>query len=749
MSQTESSSPTRTVSLGIDGMHCASCATAVQNALSKVEGVAEARVNFATERASVHLSGNRDLTARLVEAVQKAGFDVREEATPSKPETTIGERREAEARAWFRRWVVGAVLTLPVAIIEMPMHLGYHGWAFPGHGIVSFVLTTGVMAWTGWPFFVRTVEGLRSRRIHMDALVSLGSSAAYITSTVLLARELLGGPAEMLYFESAAMIITLIALGRWLEAHAKRRAGAAIESLAKLVDPTARVERDGGIVEVDVEDLRPGDVVRVRPGERIPADGKVLEGESAVDESLLTGESAPVSRREGDVVTGGSKNTDGALRIEIERVGSDATLGRIIDFVEKTQESKARLQRLADKVASVFIPIVIVIAVIALVGWLMAGVAASTAIMAAVAVLIIACPCALGLATPTAIMAGTGRGARQGLLIRDAESIERVRELDAIIFDKTGTLTEGRPRLVDTHAPEAGSPAPLAIAASLEHHSEHPLARAFQEAAEAEGIEPLKVEEFRSVPGFGVEGRIDGTAYLLGSAELLEREGVDPGDAMRSTADEWRTKGRTVSFLATRDTGVVAAFALEDTIKKSAAGTIRRLEDEWGLQVWLLTGDNAATARAVAGELGIHEDRVLAGVEPEKKAEKVEDLRARGLQVAMVGDGVNDAPALAAADLGIAVGGGAQAAMDAGDLVVSAGDPSGVLRALDLSRAIRRKIIQNLFWAFCYNTILIPVAAFGLLAPSFAAAAMALSSVSVIGNSLLLGRGGVPPGEEG
>jgi Cu+-exporting ATPase len=703
--------------LKISGMSCASCVGRVEKALLKQPGVLSAEVNLAAETARVVLLDGTD-AAPLLAALAKAGYPA-----------TVDAPHAAEAkRPWSQSgWPVlaGALLSLPLVAPMLLAHgamLG-GGWQLALAAPVQFVL--------GARFYIAGWRALLDGAGNMDLLVALGTSAAFGLSVF----ELLRGREHALYFESSAVVITLVLLGKWLEGRAKRSAGAAIRALATLQPETARVLRDGAEAELPIAALRVGDLVRVRPGERLPVDGVVTEGRSAVDESLITGESLPVSKGEGDAVTGGAVNGEGLLTVRCTALGAESRLARIARLVEQAQGAKPPIQRLVDRVAAVFVPVVVGIAVVTLLGWGWARGDWGAALIHAVAVLVIACPCALGLATPAALMAGMGAAARHGILIKDADALELARSLQVVAFDKTGTLTEGRPRLV-AHT------APLALAAALQAGSEHPLARAVRDAAP--GVAPAR--ELSAQPGRGVRGEVDGQLLALGSAHWLAELGLAlPADA---GADAQKAQGHSLSWLARVGDGpaVLGWLAFGDELKPTAAAAIERLH-ALGLRTVLISGDHRAAAESVARRLGI--DEVHAEVLPEDKARIVASLRGQG-HVGMVGDGLNDAPALAAADVGLAMSTGTEVAMAAAGITLMRGDPTLVADAIDLSRRTVAKIRQNLFWAFAYNVVGIPLAAFGLLSPMLAGAAMALSSVSVVGNALLLARwhhGPVIPGK--
>ena len=738
--------PATTLEFEIDGMHCASCVARVEKAITGTPGVQGAKVNFATESAVAEVGGDAADGVRdaVLESVRKAGYtaSLRSESFSEEAASKRRERREREAREWFRRWTIGAVLSAPVVAVEMGAHwFGFH-LALPVAGSIAFVLTAAVVVYTGRPFFEGAWTVLKRYEFNMDSLIAMGSAAAFLFSSVVFFAALAGVTIAGgdVYFETAAVIITLIALGRWLEARARLRAGDSIRALMDLAARTARVERGDEEAEIPAKELQSGDLMVIRPGEKIPTDGEVVSGESLVDESLVTGESIPVERRPGEKVLGATVNRQGLLRVRVTSVGERTALGQILRQLEKAQDSKTNVQRFADRVSGVFVPIVICIAIVTFLVWTFALGNLAMGVLASVAVLIIACPCALGLATPTALMVGSGLGAQRGLLIRDAEVIETARRLTAIVFDKTGTLTKGEPS-VRAVVPfgDADRKEVLRHAAALEHGSEHPLAEAIVREAKESNIDIPGVEGFEAVSGSGVRGRLEGRVLLVGSLRFLEEQGFPLSGKVARRARELEEQGQTAVGVGFQDgKSVLGLIGIADELKPEAPAVVKSLRESEGLAVWMITGDNERTARAVAKEAGIDADCVLAGVRPEEKAKKVEELQRTSASVAMVGDGINDAPVLAQADIGIALGTGADVAMESASMTLVSGNLEGVLLAIQLSRATMRKIRQNLFWAFLYNTSLIPAAAVGYLAPVLAAAAMALSSVSVVSNALLL-----------
>ncbi len=734
------------LTLPVKGMHCASCVNKVEAALAGVPGVVEARVNLATEKAQVVLRPDLGSIEDLRAAIRAAGYEIPEEL-PVEDASPDRERhaREQENRLLRLKFVVGAVLSIPVVIGSMT---DFFPWApaWLRNPWVLLAFTTPVQFWVGFQFHAGFLKDLRYRSPSMNSLVSIGTNAAYFFSVaVTLWPHAFMGLGAMTYYETAAALMTLIILGRWLEARAKGRTSDAIRRLAALAPKTARVLRDGHEQDLPVSEVEAGDVLRVRPGEKIPVDGEVVEGASAVDESMLTGESLPVEKRPGARVIGGTMNRTGSFTFKATRVGKDTVLAQIIRLVEEAQGSKAPIQRLADRVSAVFVPIVLGIAALTFGIWWAWGPnpAFLFALTNAVAVLVIACPCAMGLATPTAIMVGTGKGAEHGILIKRAEALELLHKVNTVVLDKTGTLTVGTPVVTDVLAVEGTEEdSVLALAATAEQGSEHPLGEAIVTRAKERGLALPPVSEFEAVPGHGIKARVGGRQLLLGNARLVaEREGSLEG--FESEASRLADKGKTVVYVAL-DGRVVGLIAVADVIKLETREAVAALK-AMGLQVVMLTGDSRRTAEAIAHEAEI--PRILAEVLPDDKAKEVKRLQGEGRLVAMVGDGINDAPALAQADVGIAMASGTDVAMEAADITLMRGDLRGVVTAIQLSRRTIRIIKENLGWAFGYNVILIPVAAgllyplWGiLLSPILAGAAMAFSSVSVVTNSLRLKR---------
>ncbi|GAB2655518.1 heavy metal translocating P-type ATPase [Arenimonas aestuarii] len=730
------------ISMAILGMTCASCVGRVEKALGRVPGVQSASVNLATETARIQVLPGTSRES-LVDAIADAGYSIAAEdpqaasgvpgdaAAPTTPQAKAADRER-------RHLIIAALLSLPLALPMLGMAFDAH-WALPGWW--QLALATPVQFWLGARFYKAAWKAIKARTGNMDLLVALGTSAGYGLSVyhLLFTQPHHGEPP--LYFEASAVIITLILMGKWLEARAKRQTTDAIRALQALRPSVARVRHaNGHEVEVPLSQVRVGDDVVVLPGERIPVDGEVLEGRSHADESLLSGESLPVAKEPGDKVTGGAVNAEGRLLVRTNAVGAETALSRIIRLVEDAQATKAPIQRIVDRVSAVFVPVVVAIAVATLLGWGFATHDWTAAMLNAVAVLVIACPCALGLATPTAIMAGTGVAARAGILIKDAEALETTRTLRTVAFDKTGTLTVGRPELAAAIAVDGDETALVMLAAALQQGSEHPLARAVLAAAKAQGGLPPPAQDTVVLQGRGIEGRVQGRRAVLGSARLMAELGV-PLAGLAVEGQAQAELGRSVSWLAIgQDNALALAGMLSfgDPPRPEAAEAVAFLQAQ-GIRTVMVSGDNAGAANAVASALGIVPDDVRAEVLPGDKADVVRALAADG-SVGMVGDGINDAPALAAADVGFAMGGGTDVAMHAAGITLMRGDPRLVADAIDISRRTTRKIHQNLFWAFVYNIVGIPLAAAGLLDPVVAGAAMALSSVSVVSNTLLLRR---------
>jgi Cu+-exporting ATPase len=760
---TATNQPIEIISFPVEGMTCASCVNRITRFLQKVDGVEAAEVNLATETATVRFNPSRTGTADLAAAVDAAGYVARLDQRAGRADETAieqfaearTERDEAAVRhlaSLRRRLIVSAALSLPIlgGLARMTVAPGLP--AVLSEPLFQLALATPVEFWAGWPFLVGAWHGLRRRSADMDTLIAVGTLAAYGYSVAtMLAPDFFraaglgaNGGELPLYFDTAAAIVTLILLGRYLEARAKVHTSEAIRRLIGLAPRTARVIRDGVELDLPVEAVVVGDLVRVRPGETIAVDGVVTDGASAVNESMLTGESMPVPKRPDDLVLGATLNTSGTLTFRATRVGADTVLARIVRLVSEAQGSRAPIQRLADVVTGYFVPAVLGLAAITFVVWLVFGPqpALNRAVLNMIAVLIVACPCALGLATPTSIMVGTGKGAESGVLFRNAEALERLGAVRTIVLDKTGTLTEGKPRVTDiTLAEPASDPADvLRLVAAAERGSEHPIAEAIvRDALEARRLDVPEASAFEAVAGDGVVATVEGSAVVVGRSAFLAGSGIDVA-ALQPAADVFAADGKTPVMVAI-DGGVGGVIAVADTLKPSSAGVVADLR-RLGFEVAMLTGDDRRTAEAIARATGI--ELVLAGVRPDGKANAIRRLQAGG-PVAMVGDGINDAPALASADVGIAMGTGTDVAMDAAGVTLMSGDLRGLVTAVALSRATMRNVRQNLFWAFAYNTILIPVA-MGvlypftgiLLDPILAAGAMALSSVTVVSNALRL-----------
>jgi Cu+-exporting ATPase len=763
----------------LEGMTCASCAMRIEKGLKKVQGVMEASVNLATEQAAVTYDPAQTNVEQMVQKVEAVGY----KATPqvaSRMETTpvanagstsdiltmpasgidqedeLSKRKRAEIVRKRNLLILGIVLSLPVVILSM-----FFLNRFPGEDFLLLALTTPVWAIVGWEFHRGAIKTLRHASANMDTLVSVGSTAAYIMSVVAtFFPQVVGG---VTFYDTTALIVTLIFLGKYLEARAKGQTNEAIKKLIGLQARTAHVIRAEQEVELPIEQVQANDELIVRPGEKIPVDGVVLSGLSSVDESMITGESIPVEKAEGEPLIGATVNQRGLLRMRATRVGADTVLANIIRMVEQAQGSKAPIQRLADTISSIFVPVVLVIATLTFIAWAVIGalngvgtaagmVSASNpwivAIVAAVAVLVVACPCALGLATPTAIMVGTGKGAEQGILIKGGESLERIQAVRAVLLDKTGTITKGKPELTDVFAVGDGQEdALLRLVAEAEQGSEHPLASAIVEGARARGLTPgASPERFTSITGRGLEARVEGQSVVVGTRRLMDERAL-AYDALEEQLAILEGAGKTTMLIAI-DGKVAGLVAVADTVKVGSREAVRQLQEQ-GLSVWMITGDNRRAAQAIAAQVGIPAENVLAEVLPEDKANQVKRLQEQGLIVAFAGDGINDAPALVQADAGIAMGTGTDIAMEASDITLVKGNLKSVATALALSKATLRTIRQNLFWAFAYNVVLIPTAILSPLipflkenAPIFAAAAMALSSVTVVSNSLRLRRFG-------
>jgi Cu+-exporting ATPase len=750
-----------TMELPITGMTCASCVRNVERAINKQPGILSVNVNLATEKATVHYLPGAVRRSDLVKAVENAGYGVLDLSNVEAPEDAERAARQAEIDRQKRLVLIGVAFTLPLFLLSMGRDLVMASMAAQpasdgmnmGNAAPAVNPALEWLLWAGWPlvfgllatpvqfivgrqYVVGAWKALRNRTANMDTLIAMGSLTAYIYSLVVLISMIIGKPiGEHVYFETAAVILTLITLGKLLEARAKGRTSEAIKALMGLAPKTATLLRDGQEIEISVDDIEAGDRLVVKPGERIPVDGVVIEGRSSVDESMLTGESLPVSKNIGSEVIGATVNKQGRLVVEAVHVGAQTALAQIIRLVEQAQGSKAPIQRVADQVSGVFVPVVIALATLTFLGWLVIGQVGFTVSMVhAVAVLVIACPCALGLATPTAIMVGTGKGAEMGVLFKNSEALESAKRLQVVALDKTGTITRGEPSVTDTVPANGFNTADLLrLTASAERGSEHPLGQAVVKAAQDAGYSLSQPEGFTAESGRGVRATVEGKTVLVGSPRFVKEENVNI-QALEPRIEALQALGRTAIVVAI-DGAVAGVFGIADTIKDGSREAVAALRN-LGLEVVMITGDNRQTAEAIAAEAGI--TRVLADVLPGQKAEAIRTLQAEGKRVAMVGDGINDAPALAQADVGIAIGTGTDIAMEASDVTLMSGDLRGVAKAIALSKATMRTIYQNLFWAFIYNIILIPVAMLGLLVPMLAAGAMAFSSVFVVSNSLRL-----------
>ncbi|MDT3700808.1 MAG: heavy metal translocating P-type ATPase [Thermincola sp.] len=714
--------------LKVVGMTCAACSARVEKKLNSLAGVYGAGVNLATERATFEF----DPAQITLKEIEKAIDDLGYQAFSMGDESVDREReaRENEISYQKRRLIISSILSAPLLLVMIFDWLGIHlpismkqmHWG-------SFILATPVQFYAGLQFYKGAYKALKNGSANMDVLVSLGTSSAYFYSIVLLSQNSMYS-----YFEVAAVLITLVILGKTLEARAKGKTSEAIKKLIGLQAKTARVVRDGTEQDIPLEDVKTGDLVLVRPGEKIPVDGIVKEGRSAVDEAMLTGESIPVDKQPGDTVIGATINKNGALKFEATKVGKDTALAQIIRLVEEAQGSKAPIQRVADQVSAYFVPVVVALAIITGVTWYFVSANFSQALVGFVSVLVIACPCALGLATPTAIMVGTGKGAENGILIKGGEHLEKTHKLTAVVLDKTGTITKGRPDVTDIIGVNGFENLEiLALAGAAEKNSEHPLAEAIVKAAQAQGLAVEPATDFEAIPGHGIMAMVGGRRILLGNAKLMAKNNITFGDTEQQI-EALEAEGKTVMSLAV-DGLPAGIVAVADTVKEHSAEAIAELQG-MGISVYMITGDNERTAHAIAGQVGI--TNVLAEVLPENKAQEVDRLKAAGYVVGMVGDGINDAPALATADVGMAIGTGTDVAMEAADITLMRGDLRSIVASIKLSRATMGIIKQNLFWALIYNTLGIPLAAFGILSPIIAGTAMALSSVSVVSNSLRL-----------
>lgn len=735
--------------LAITGMHCASCSALITRKLKKTAGVEDANVNYGANKARIHFDPTQVDELGLIKAVEAAGYGA--VIADEKDREAEKKRRQAEIKNYRNKFVIGLLLSLPMLFFMslyylLPIESLFYMisavtlWI----GIASFALATPVQFWLGAGFYKGFWASLKMKTFNMDSLIAIGTSTAYFYSVYNLIDHFITEGTifeEMhdIYFEVSSFLITFVLLGKWLEARAKGKTSEAISKLIGLQAKTARVARNGQQVDVPIEEVISGDIVVVRPGEKIPVDGVVLKGLSSVDESMLTGESIPVEKKEGDRVFGATMNGHGSIEFRAEKVGAESALAQIIRFVEDAQGSKAPIQAFADWVSSWFVPVVIGIAIITFVTWLLLGASITFALLSFVAVIVIACPCAMGLATPTSIMVATGKGAEQGILIRGGEPLEAANKINVIVFDKTGTLTKGKPEVTDVIALHGKEDELLAIAASLEQGSEHPLAESIVNYAKAKGVQLSSATHFNAVPGHGIEGTLDGKAYFLGNRKLMQKSHIETGE-IEQQLQTLEEAGKTAMILSNKE-GVLGIIAVADTIKDTSKEAVSRLK-AMGLTVYMITGDNKRTAQAIANQAGI--EHVLAEVLPAEKAQEVKKLQEQGYKVAMVGDGINDSPALAQADLGITMGSGTDIAMETGGVVLVKNDLRDVATAIKLSKATVGKIKQNMFFALFFNVIGIPIAAnvfyyMGIgLRPELAGLAMAFSSVSVVTNSLLL-----------
>lgn len=730
---------TEVAQFNLEGMTCAACANKIEKGLSKLPGVTNATVNFAMETARVEYSSGDVTIEDMQNKVKKLGY----KAMIKQENQNADDHRLHEIRQQKRKLLISAIFSFPL-LWTMVAHFSFTSWMYMPDFLmnpwVQLILATPVQFYIGKQFYVGAYKALRNRSANMDVLVSLGTSAAYFYSLYMtldwyaMGDSMHHGPS--LYYETSAVLITLVIMGKLFEANAKGRTSEAIKSLMGLQAKTALVIRDGKELTIPVDEVIVGDVVLVRPGDKLPVDGEVLEGVSSVDESMLTGESLPVEKKAGDAVIGATINKNGVLRIKATKVGKETALAQIIKVVEEAQGSKAPIQRVADIISGIFVPIVVGIAVVAFLVWyfLVTPNDFAGALEKAIAILVIACPCALGLATPTSIMAGSGRAAELGILFKGGEHLEQTHKIDAIILDKTGTVTKGKPELTDVLA-EGNESEFLSLVGAAEKNSEHPLAEAIVVGILERNIELPRTESFEAIPGFGIKAVVEGKQLLIGTRRLMEKYKIN-AKAAYEPMSRLEESGKTAMLVAIDDR-YAGMVAVADTIKETSKAAVTRLK-EMGIQVIMITGDNERTAKAIAAQVGI--DHVRAEVLPEGKAEEVKKLQAQGKKVAMVGDGINDAPALATADIGMAIGTGTDVAMEAADVTLMRGDLSSIPDAIYMSRKTMRNIKQNLFWALGYNTLGIPIAAIGLLAPWVAGAAMAMSSVSVVLNALRLQR---------
>lgn len=715
----------KTTTFTIVGMHCASCVARNERALRKLSGVVEAAVNFGTHTATVQYDASQVTETDLFDAIVRNGYKILTEESVKTHKEAI-KRELADSK---RKALEAVGLSIPAVILAM-FNI-QPPWEFAGFNLsiwMQAILSTWVVLWLGREFHIGMIKQARQKSANMDTLISIGTLAAVFYSFwAMLVHEM------HLYFETGAVIAALILLGRYFEAKSRGQASEAIEKLLQLGAKTARLLKNGKEVEVAVEEVKVGDILLVKPGEKIPVDGKIVKGASSLDESMLTGESMPVNKEVGDDLFGATININGAIQMEATKVGEDTVLAQIVKMVAEAQAKKAPIQKLADKISGIFVPIVLGIALVTAVGWYIKTGSIAQSLIPAVAVLVIACPCSLGLATPTAILVGTGLGAKRGILIKNGEALEKGKKIDVVVFDKTGTLTEGKPKVTDiiTTTSNVSEKALLALAGSLEKLSEHPLATAVVHATEDKNIDLKEVHNFENLAGRGVKGNVSGDIILIGNMRFMNEGGIELGQQQKKL-EQLENQAKTVVAVAKNDR-IIGLIGIADTLKVDAKEAVKKLR-QLNIETVMITGDNQRTAEAIAKQVGIR--KIFAQVLPQDKAEKVQLLQREGLKVAFVGDGINDAPALVQADLGIAVGTGTDIAIEAGNIVLVKGSPLKVVEALNLSRKTFRTIIQNMFWAFGYNVAALPLAALGLLNPMIAAGAMAFSSVSVVGNSL-------------
>ncbi len=723
--------------LQISGMHCASCAANIQRALLKKEGIKTANVNFSTAKATIDYDEIKISETEIIETIKKSGYGAEILKKENAADAQI-KMQQKETKHYKNLFLISLAFTTPIFIIGML--LMWIGIEVPYKDYILWVLATPVQFYVGYSFYKGAWHALKNKTANMDTLIAVGTSAAYFYSVYVLFFN----PETGQYFEVSAILITLVFLGKWMEILARSRTSEAIKKMMSLSPKTAIAIKNGKQVKVKVDDIKEGDIILVKPGEKIPVDGQVIEGHSSVDESMITGESIPVEKKKGDLVTGATINKHGSFKFKATKVGKNTTLARIIKLIEDAQESKAPIQRFADTISAYFVPIVILIAAATFIVWkLILGAQLSFAIVTAVAVLVIACPCALGLATPTAIMVGTGKGAQKGILIKGGEALETAHKIKYVIFDKTGTITKGKPAVTDiTNLENFSREHVLKIAAAIEKTSEHPLADAIVQEAEKEKIHLPKTSRFKAIPGYGITARIGAKTYYFGNTKLMKQFKVKLSKQVLKESEKLEREGKTAMLLAAGKS-ILGIVAVADEIKETSKQAVDDLH-KVGMRVYLITGDNERTAKAIAQKAGIK--NVFADVLPEDKAGYVKKLQKKG-KTAMIGDGINDAPALAQADIGIAMGSGTDVAMETGNIVLMKNDPRDVASAIKLSKATMGKIKQNMFWALFYNCLGIPIAAGvlypstgWLLSPIIAGAAMALSSVSVVTNSLLLKR---------